>query len=134
MRVVLISGGSRGLGAGLVEHFLHLGDQVASFSRSNSEQVSAWLTEYPDRFMFECGDITDREALAAFLEEVQERFRLACQTRPLSDCQVMALPPKSRTRNTRKGITMLKPRVPMKFTSKTGKVDTGVRAEGMFGR
>ena len=28
-------------------------------------------------------------------EEVQERFRLACQTRPLSDCRVMALPPKS---------------------------------------
>ena len=28
-------------------------------------------------------------------EEVQERFRLGCQTRPLGDCEIMALPPKS---------------------------------------
>ena len=28
-------------------------------------------------------------------EEVQERFRLGCQTRPVTDCEVMALPPKS---------------------------------------
>ena len=28
-------------------------------------------------------------------EEVHERFRLGCQTRPITDCEVMALPPKS---------------------------------------
>ena len=28
-------------------------------------------------------------------EEVQERFRLGCQTRPVTDCEVMAMPPKS---------------------------------------
>ena len=28
-------------------------------------------------------------------EEVRERFRLGCQTRPVTDCEVMALPPKS---------------------------------------
>ena len=28
-------------------------------------------------------------------EEVQERFRLGCQTRPVTDCEIMALPPKS---------------------------------------
>ena len=44
------------------------------------------------------GDVspaTMQDTLQLGHEEVQERFRLACQTRPVTDCGVMALPPKS---------------------------------------
>ena len=44
------------------------------------------------------GDVspaTMQDTLQLGREEVQERFRLGCQTRPVTDCEVMALPPKS---------------------------------------
>ena len=44
------------------------------------------------------GDVppaTMQDTLQLGHEEVRERFRLACQTRPVTDCEVMALPPKS---------------------------------------
>ena len=44
------------------------------------------------------GDVspaTMQDTLQLGHEEVRERFRLACQTRPITDCEVMALPPKS---------------------------------------
>jgi len=74
MSIVLVSGGSRGLGAGLVQRFLEQGDNVATFSRSSNDQVEAWHAIYPDHFLFKTLDITDREAVATFVGEVQERF------------------------------------------------------------
>ena len=44
------------------------------------------------------GDVspaTMQDTLQLGHEEVQERFRLGCQTRPVTACEVMALPPKS---------------------------------------
>ena len=44
------------------------------------------------------GDVspaTMQDTLQLGPEEVQERFRLGCQARPMTDCEVMALPPKS---------------------------------------
>ena len=44
------------------------------------------------------GDVspaTMQDAVQLGREEVQERFRLGCQTRPVTDCEVMAMPPKS---------------------------------------
>ena len=44
------------------------------------------------------GDVspaTMQDTLQLGHDEVQERFRLGCQTRPGTDCEVMALPPKS---------------------------------------
>ena len=44
------------------------------------------------------GDVspaTMQDSVQLGREEVQERFRLGCQTRPVTDCEVMAMPPKS---------------------------------------
>ena len=44
------------------------------------------------------GDVppaTVQDTLQLGHEEVRERFRLGCQTRPVTDCEIMALPPKS---------------------------------------
>jgi 3-oxoacyl-[acyl-carrier protein] reductase len=73
-RVVLVTGGSRGLGAGIVEGFLQAGDTVVTCSRSATEQTDAWAREFPDRFLFEPVDIVDPAASAAFVDRVIERF------------------------------------------------------------
>ena len=44
------------------------------------------------------GDVspaTMQDTLQLGHEEVRERFRLGCQTRPVTHCEVIALPPKS---------------------------------------
>ncbi|WP_183094338.1 SDR family NAD(P)-dependent oxidoreductase [Nocardioides stalactiti] len=69
-RTVLVTGGSRGLGAGIVQSFLDSGDRVASCSRSSTPQVKEWETDYPDRFLFVEADIADREQSTAFVKQV----------------------------------------------------------------
>lgn len=75
-RVVLITGGSRGLGAGLVESFLGEGDAVATCSRSATAQTDAWSSdpEIKDRFLHETLDLVDPAACEAFVRRVLERF------------------------------------------------------------
>ena len=43
----------------------------------------------------EVSPATMQDTLQLGHEEVQERFRLGCQTRPVTDCEIIALPPKS---------------------------------------
>ena len=73
-RSVLITGGSRGLGAGLVESFLHELDKVATCSRSPSSLTRAWSEAFPDRFLYEALDITRRDEGTGFVKRVIDRF------------------------------------------------------------
>lgn len=73
-RTVVITGGSRGLGAGIVQSFLDSGDRVASCSRSSTDQVKQWESEHPDRFLFVEADIANREQSTAFVKAVIEKF------------------------------------------------------------
>ncbi len=73
-RVVLITGGSRGLGAGLVGSFLEGGDSVATCSRSPSPATDAWGSELGERFHYEAVDLTRAEASRVYVAGVFERF------------------------------------------------------------
>jgi 3-oxoacyl-[acyl-carrier protein] reductase len=73
-RTVLITGGSRGLGAGLVDSFLKLGDNVATCSRSPTAEVDAWSKDHAERFFYEPVDLSDRAAVDAFVGRVVDRF------------------------------------------------------------
>jgi 3-oxoacyl-[acyl-carrier protein] reductase len=75
-RVVLITGGSRGLGVGLVRGFLDLGDTVATCSRSPSPQTDAWGADssLEERFFYEAVDLADAAACDRFVHNVTERF------------------------------------------------------------
>ena len=73
-RVVVVSGGSRGLGAAIVDTFLRQGYKVACFSRSGSEQVEEWRRKYPDSFYFEALSLADGTACKAFLGAVESRW------------------------------------------------------------
>ncbi|WP_354697388.1 3-oxoacyl-[acyl-carrier-protein] reductase FabG [Paraconexibacter sp. AEG42_29] len=75
-RVVIITGGSRGLGAGIVDSFLANGDIVATCSRSATDRTERWAADpaTADRFLFAAVDIVDSAAAAAFVGEVVTRF------------------------------------------------------------
>ncbi len=75
-RSVIVTGGSRGLGAALVQSFLDLGDRVATCSRSPTATTTGWARdpEFAERFQHEAFDLTDREACDSFVGHAIERF------------------------------------------------------------
>jgi 3-oxoacyl-[acyl-carrier protein] reductase len=75
-RTVIVTGGSRGLGAGLVEAFLAAGDRVATCSRTSTELTDVWAGDptIAPRFLHMPVDVADREQCAAFVHAVHERF------------------------------------------------------------
>lgn len=75
-RTVVITGGSRGLGAGIVQSFLDSGDRVATCSRSETEAVQRWRADpqYAGRFLFFEADISDREQSQRFIQQVIEQW------------------------------------------------------------
>ena len=62
-RVALVTGGSKGLGAGLVDGFLNAGYCVETCSRSKTDTVRAWEDdpELKERFHFTTADVSDGE-------------------------------------------------------------------------
>jgi len=75
-RIVIVTGGSRGLGAGIVQSFLDSGDLVATCARSRTDQIGVWLEDpaTQSRLMFEEVDVSDRAATTAFVKSVIERW------------------------------------------------------------
>lgn len=57
MKNVIITGGSRGIGAACVEKFLSEGSKVSFLYRSNDEKALAIKEKYPDVFCLKC-DVT----------------------------------------------------------------------------
>jgi len=75
-RVVIITGGSRGLGAGLVQAYLDSGDLVATCSRSSTAEVEAWQKDpdVADRFLFMTADLSKSDDAATFVQAVVARW------------------------------------------------------------
>ena len=73
---ILVSGGSRGLGAAIVGRLLETGHHVATFSRSSTDTVSAWQNNeaLSSRFYFDTVDARDATALRDYVFTVQKRF------------------------------------------------------------
>jgi 3-oxoacyl-[acyl-carrier protein] reductase len=73
---VVITGGSRGLGAGLVRSFLADGDAVATCSRSPTPETDAWAADpaLEGRFLYETANLSDPQACSTFIHSVVERF------------------------------------------------------------
>jgi 3-oxoacyl-[acyl-carrier protein] reductase len=75
-RTVIVTGGSRGLGAGLVQAFLDAGDAVATCSRASTELTDRWAADpaSADRFFFQTVDLSDAHATESFVSEALARF------------------------------------------------------------
>ena len=75
-RVALVTGGSRGLGAGLVGAFLDAGYCVETCARTTTDAVRAWEDdpEYKERFHFTTADVSDPAAAERMVKEAAERW------------------------------------------------------------
>jgi 3-oxoacyl-[acyl-carrier protein] reductase len=75
-RVVVVTGGSRGLGAGLVDAYLAAGDRVATCARSPTPEIERWSSdaELAERFLFARADLSNRADGDAFVKAVIERW------------------------------------------------------------
>jgi len=69
---VMVSGGSRGLGAALVEGLLAAGHRVSTFSRRPTDFTRALAAN--DRFRFFAADVQDRSALGTYVRDASEHF------------------------------------------------------------
>jgi 3-oxoacyl-[acyl-carrier protein] reductase len=73
-RVVVVTGGSRGLGAGIVQAMLDDGERVATCSRSRTPEVERWSAEHPERFLYREVDVADRAACDGFINDVMDAY------------------------------------------------------------
>ena len=74
-RIVVVSGGSAGLGSALVDHYLARGDIVATFSRSRSEAIERAVALHGDRCQWQAVDAADPVAVQDFAKQVLRRHR-----------------------------------------------------------
>ena len=74
MDVLLISGGSKGLGAGLVDSFLKRGFKVATFSRTPTERTTGGENEYGENFYFQALSLGDKPACKQYVQDVQRKL------------------------------------------------------------
>ena len=75
-RVVVVTGGSRGLGAGIVRSYLASGDRVATCARSITPEVKGWTADRDtaDRFLFEPADLADPGDAKRFVDAIVDRW------------------------------------------------------------
>jgi 3-oxoacyl-[acyl-carrier protein] reductase len=73
-RVIIISGGSRGLGEAFVRRFFELGDIVATFSRKRTATIDELQTLDQERLFYREVDATDSNAMRAFVTAVHEKY------------------------------------------------------------
>lgn len=73
-KVVVVSGGSKGLGLDICRSLLALGYRVATFSRKSTAEVEALSQAHPDDFHWEAVDIAEDAQLAGFLQRVRQRL------------------------------------------------------------
>lgn len=72
--VTLVSGGSRGLGLGIVKALLAAGHRVGTFSRRGGAEVAALSTAFPDAFMFLPGDMSQPESFSGLVKAIENRL------------------------------------------------------------
>ncbi|MGW4679222.1 SDR family NAD(P)-dependent oxidoreductase [Micromonospora taraxaci] len=72
--VVLVSGGSRGLGLAIVTDLLDAGVRVAAFARTVTPELEKLTAEHPDRVHVGSVDVTDLRAAQGFVRAAEERL------------------------------------------------------------
>jgi 3-oxoacyl-[acyl-carrier protein] reductase len=69
--VVLLSGGSRGLGIAMVEDLLSRGVKVATFARTVTPELADLMTKYDGAALAAAVDTTDRAAVDAYIKRTE---------------------------------------------------------------
>ena len=73
-KVVVVSGGSKGLGFGICKMLVAEGYCVATFSRKCTAELEQLIGESSGRLYWQAVDIADADQLADFMRRVKEKF------------------------------------------------------------
>jgi 3-oxoacyl-[acyl-carrier protein] reductase len=73
-RVTLVSGGSKGLGLGIVKALLRDGHKVATFARRETPEIAELRAGHPDSFLFIVGDMTEPATFPGIVKQAEARF------------------------------------------------------------
>ena len=78
-KVVILSGGSRGLGLYLVEHLLSKGCKVCTFARKNTIEVDRLQRSNEENFLFKELDSRDSEGVREYIGQIVNEYgRIDC--------------------------------------------------------
>ncbi|MDT0213528.1 SDR family NAD(P)-dependent oxidoreductase [Rothia sp. ARF10] len=69
--VVVVSGGSRGLGLAIVTDILDKGAKVAAFARTITPELQQLADAHPDRVFVASVDVNDTKALTTFIKDAE---------------------------------------------------------------
>jgi 3-oxoacyl-[acyl-carrier protein] reductase len=72
---ILVSGGSRGLGAEMCEALLLDGHNVATFARSSTDFATQMAEKFPDQFVFSAFDATDDDRVNNFVRSLDSNWQ-----------------------------------------------------------
>jgi 3-oxoacyl-[acyl-carrier protein] reductase len=72
--IVLLSGGSRGLGVAIAEKLLQDGLRVATFSRSRTPHIDQLSERFPDKLHFVHADMGDVQSIEAVVTQVEKNL------------------------------------------------------------
>jgi 3-oxoacyl-[acyl-carrier protein] reductase len=67
-RHVIVTGGSRGLGAAMIVGLLEDGYRISTCSRTKSAGIEKLLAEYPDRFFWQSAQVGEADEVDAFIK------------------------------------------------------------------
>ena len=73
-RNVLVTGGSRGLGLGIVRHLAAEGFRAIAVARKSSEDLEAAQRDYPDAIAFTPCDLSEIEVLPGLIKAIRREF------------------------------------------------------------
>jgi len=75
-RTIIVTGGSRGLGEGIVQAYLDAGDRVATCARSSAPAVEAWQADpaLAGRFLFVPADLSKSADADTFVRAVVDKW------------------------------------------------------------
>lgn len=71
---LLVTGGSRGLGLAIVQHYLERGCRVATFARKGTPEVTELEQRYGADFLFAAIDALENAKVEAFVERIHQTF------------------------------------------------------------
>lgn len=72
--IVLVSGGSKGLGLAIVRTLIARGDSVATFARHSTPEIEVLLDSYPERFDFAEGDMMQSDTFRVLVKQFEKKL------------------------------------------------------------